>query len=248
MTVNRCYQGDISGWSNSGSGRAYTLPDTAAVGDVILVRLTVGDDTEHLLIKTAASGSLVNGVDASTEDTRLFITAEWRKYICVKAGGSGDTDWVAIDGRIPCAGSMYNSVSDTGHFTDGTWEDIPVDAEDYDIGDINDVVNMYFNLRRAGEYQASVVAASSENPNDADNFFARITNDADVTLMLGLWQTSGGANQWIASNASGLIQIAVSDLGTTAGRVRGMGRYIDNTANGALNAGGNNRMTIHEVL
>src|SRR6056300_1233645 len=52
----------------------FDLPDTAKVGERVGVYITTGDDAFELEIRTAATGSLLNGVDISASSTtwKLF--------------------------------------------------------------------------------------------------------------------------------------------------------------------------------
>lgn len=165
MTVNRCYRGSIAAWATS--NRNYTLPDTAAVGDRIGVEVTAGNASHELIIKTAAAGSLVNGVDASTEWSRLLITGECVEFVCINAGGAGDTDWIVeYDGRIPCRCLLRRSSNQTG-VAASTFTKILLDAEDVDVGDIGDpATNNRITIRRAGDYQLSIIGSIAVSSSD----------------------------------------------------------------------------------
>lgn len=218
-----------------------TIP-AGNIGDRIRISVTDGDDAYELIIIGAASQT-INGGTAATEWSRLFIAGESVQLVCTAA----NTWIVEYDGRIPCTGMLTQSITVTGYFVDGSWVDLPADGVAFDVGDICDTTNDYFDLRRAGEYHVSIVAASAENAADQDRFYAQIANDADTTLFLGLWQSAGNSASWIASNASGTISVGASDIGTATGRVRGRARYIA-TGTNDLDAGNQCKQSIAEIL
>ena len=93
MAVNTLYVVDMSVWATA--DRTYTLPATAAVGDMIGIVITAGDASHELLI-TAASGDTLNGVSGGTEWSRLFITSEVVIMRCTVANST----WMVVqDGR-----------------------------------------------------------------------------------------------------------------------------------------------------
>jgi hypothetical protein len=138
---------EMAAWDISSltADRDFILPDTASVDDLIGVYITTGDATYEVNIKTAAVGSLLNGVDASSGlgHWKLFITNEFVKFRCIKAGGAGDTDWVIEeDGRIPCNVSAELS-SDITTNTADTPTACDMDTENTDVGDVYDNSSNY---------------------------------------------------------------------------------------------------------
>ena len=95
MAVNTLYTVDMSAWATA--DRTYTLPATAAVGDMVGIVITTGD-ASHELVITSASGDTLNGIAGGTEWSRLFITGEVVIMRCVAANAT----WMVVqDGRIP---------------------------------------------------------------------------------------------------------------------------------------------------
>lgn len=191
MAVNRCYRGSIAAWATS--NRSYTLPDTAAVGDRIRVEIEAGNDSFELLIKTAAAGSLVNGVDAGTEWSRLFITGECVEFVCVKAGGAGDTDWlVAHDGRIPCC-AVARRTGTAQSFTASTWEVIEFDTTVLSRGiQIPTSTPWKTTFRRAGNYLITV--GCSHNSGGLTMLQGRFKNSETDANSQAVQYTAAAAN------------------------------------------------------
>ena len=130
--------------------RTFTLPSTAEVGDVVAVAFPGGSASYEILIKSAGTGDLINGVDcSSTEWSRLFIAGEVVQFRCVSAT---NPDWVVErDGRIPSSGRIYLSADSSGTSTSGT---IPLDTNDstMDKGGIVYTAGNGIKVRRAGRY------------------------------------------------------------------------------------------------
>lgn len=151
MAVNTLYVVDMSAWATA--DRTYTLPATAAVGDMVGIVVTSGNASYELVI-TAASGDTLNGVAGGTEWSRLFITNEVVMMRCVGANST----WVVVqDGRIPQVGAMRLSTSCDGEtastFTRptlassaGAW------TADTDIGAVCSTSGDQIKTRRAGRF------------------------------------------------------------------------------------------------
>jgi len=148
---------DISGYS---ADRTYTLPATAAVGDLCGVMLSAGDTAYELLI-TAAGGDTLNGIAGGTEWSRVFITNEVVTFVCIVA----NTTWmVDYDGRIPMVGVMrLTTLTDLTQSAGVYW--LPTDEGGVwtsyaNVGAIVDTATSKITIRRA--CQANV--ASSGRP------------------------------------------------------------------------------------
>jgi hypothetical protein len=140
MAVNTTYFGSTAGF---GATRTYTTPGTCAVGDVIEIAVTTGDDTYDLIV-AAAGGDSISG--HSTGSLRLFITGEYIKLRCVVA----NTTWIVDhDGRIPCKAQMKNAAAQS--VNTATTAKITTGTEVYDVGDI--AASSTFTVRRDGHYR-----------------------------------------------------------------------------------------------
>ncbi|SVB25913.1 uncharacterized protein METZ01_LOCUS178767, partial [marine metagenome] len=95
MAVNTVYFGSTAGF---GATRTYTTPGTCAVGDVIEIAVTTGDNSYDLAIE-AATSDIISGHGTGTDTSgslRLFITGEYIKLRCVVANSTWIVDH---DGR-----------------------------------------------------------------------------------------------------------------------------------------------------
>ena len=160
--------GTLLQWTIAGitAVRSFILPDTAAAGEIVGVYIVDGDATEEIAIKTAATGSLLNGVDhSSTAYTNLFIKGEHMAFRCVNGGGAGDTDWIVVeDGRIPCVARMYLGSDDLNFMvTNNTAYQVLVDTSDIDNFSGVDTGNSHIALRRDGKVRAKGTWTNSDN-------------------------------------------------------------------------------------
>jgi len=202
--------------------RDFILPDTAAIGERVGVFVVDGDDTYVLQIKTAATSSEINGADASsTIWSSVFIQNEVVIFECIKAGGAGDTDWIVVqDGRIPCNSKMYLSTTTTGTpMTASTYVTLPLDTVENDLGDIADITNDYFDLRRAGNY-VGTVSMQVDTPIVDTLYLTRIIANS-VELSAGPKFQQGAFGDIIVNKYD--ISIADSDVGTASARIEGQG-------------------------
>lgn len=141
---NTRYIANVSGLT---ANRNFVLPAGTA-GDVIELNISTGDNTYALII-IGDTGITINGGSAATEWSRLFITNESIQLVATSA-----TNWqVTIDKRIPCMSVMDRI--DTAVTTNAAWTDTVFDWNNvqYNIGDIADLTNNRFNLRRANKYR-----------------------------------------------------------------------------------------------
>ncbi len=134
--------------------RDFNLPTPSAAGKKIALRILDGDDTYELIIKAN-----------SVEITRLFIAGEYMEFMST---GTGAGDWKASqDGRIPCLGEMdrittnANTTNGAGTKTTVDWNNAPRDR-----GNIADLTNDRFNIRRAGTYKVTFVFRPAANITD----------------------------------------------------------------------------------
>jgi hypothetical protein len=141
--INTRYLADISGLTAS---RQFILP-TCAVGDVIELKITTGDDAYELIIIGAATVTIEGG-GAATEWSRLFITGEAIRLLATSA-----TNWmVENDDRKPCAGLMERVTSNQYANTAATQTTADWNQATIDKGNICDLTNNVFKIRRAGNY------------------------------------------------------------------------------------------------
>lgn len=153
--------GELAAWDISSltADRDFTLPDSTSVDDLIGIRITTGDDAFEVNIKTAAAGSLLEGIDASAghDEWRLFNTGDTVWFRTIKAGGAGDTDWIIErDGRVPCKVRATLSANLTTNAAD-TATDLAFNTEDEDIGSVYDnATNYKITTRRKARWDALV--------------------------------------------------------------------------------------------
>lgn len=177
LVVNQIHDIDMSLWTQD---RPLTMPSTAAVGDVVILRISTGDDTYAADIKNAASDT-IDGADRSTNElTKLFITNENYKLRCIVA----NTDWITeIDGRIPCYAKMRLTVtSDSlagGSFHDWSAIDMNGSSEIADRGDIMNATTGRSIVRRSNTYVCRGSLASGGNPADGQQLAVIVRHDPD---------------------------------------------------------------------
>jgi len=139
------YFADISGLT---ANRNFVLP-TCAVGDEIELKITTGDDT-YALIVIGDTGVTIEGGSSATEWSRLFISGEMVRFVA-----SATNTWrVVYDGRKRSIGRMKLSSNITTN-TAGAETTPDWGAADLNVGDICDLTNDRFNIRRAGIYRVS---------------------------------------------------------------------------------------------
>lgn len=152
MAVNTLYTVDMSAWATA--DRTYTLPATAAVGDIVGIVVTAGD-ASHELIITAASGDTLNGIAGGTEWSRLFITGEVVLMRCTVA----NTAWVVVqDGRLKVSCEISRTTVQA--ITTGTNTKVQCATVVTDpFGMADTTTNYRITVRRAGNYAAEIFVA-----------------------------------------------------------------------------------------
>lgn len=195
---NTRYIFDISGLSGN---KNFTLP-SGTVGDEVEVNLSVGDDTYGLIL-VGAAGVKINNGSLATEWSRLFITGESVKMVLTTGG-----NWqVVYDGRISCEGKMTLSAADTtntaGTETLPTWDNAVINQ-----GDICDLVNKRFNIRRAGNYLVGGSAYGNGVVNDQKYYYVTIRQNAtaiggNVTRGSG----AGGGNMTAHTSVNAVLAV-----------------------------------------
>ena len=148
-SVGTLHQLTIAGLT---ADRDFILPDTAAINERIGLYVVDGDVSFEVNIKTAATGSLLNGVDRSVNEwSKVFIACETLIFRCVNAGGAGDTDWIVeYDGRIPCVIVGGRGAAETAT-ANSAFETVDLlDAVTVDNGSLHDTANERVLIRRAG--------------------------------------------------------------------------------------------------
>jgi len=152
MAVNTFYTVDMSAWATA--DRTYTLPATAAVGDIVGIVVTAGD-ASHELIITAASGDTLNGIAGGTEWSRLFITGEVVLMRCTVA----NTAWVVVqDGRLKVSCEISRTTVQA--ITTGTNTKVQCATVVTDpFGMADTTTNYRITVRRAGNYAAEIFVA-----------------------------------------------------------------------------------------
>ncbi len=159
MAVNTLYTVDMSAWATA--DRAYTLPATAAVGDMVGIVVTSGNASYELVI-TAASGDTLNGVAGGTEWSRVFITNEVVLMRCIVANAT----WMVVqDGRIPSSGLLFLSTDGDGEAA-ATWT-LPTSVggawtTSTNIGMTIDTSTGKITNRRPGKYNIAAAARSKD--------------------------------------------------------------------------------------
>ncbi len=180
--------------------RNLTLP-SANVGERVGVYIVDGDDAFELVIKGAALQT-INGGAAATEWSRLFIQGECVVCRCVAA----DTWIVEVDGRIPCCARMEQNAQQTGIVT-STWTTVAYNVADFDTGDIADLANNRFNLRRAGVFVSSHFIQIGGLGTDV-RIFGRLHKNGAVTSR----RFFAGHNRSTSAGSVGASGIATSSV------------------------------------
>lgn len=165
MAVNTLYTVDMSAWATA--DRTYTLPATAAVGDMVGIVVTAGD-ASHELIITAASGDTLNGVSGGTEWSRLFITNETVLMRCIVANATWE---VWQDGRIPMQGWIEISTAVTTNAANtyvyatansGAW------TSKRNVGNVVDTATDKITMRRACQATLAVGMRTNTTMSDGE--------------------------------------------------------------------------------
>lgn len=100
------------------------------------------------MVIIGAATVTINGGSAATEWSRLFITNE-----SIQLVATSSTNWqVIIDKRIPCYGLMDRITTSITTNAAGTATIFDWNNTQYSIGDIADLTNDRFNIRRANKY------------------------------------------------------------------------------------------------
>jgi len=212
-TLNKKDICDPSGFS---ADRTYTLPSSASLNDRCGVGVNSGSASFELLIKTGGVGSLIDGVDYSTNEwSRLFIAGENATFLCVD--GSGPKWIVEEDGRKPCIVDAYLSTSCDGE-TASTWT-VPTAAatpgawtENEDRGGVFNTSTGTFVARRASRYQISFQCYSLNVLADQALYRARMI---DVSSNVFLWDTrvnAAGSNNQITRATRARKMVADASL------------------------------------
>jgi hypothetical protein len=180
--------------------RDFILPDTAAVGERVALYIVDGDPTYEVNIKTAATGSLLNGVDHSaTAWSKVFIQHETMVFRCINAGGAGDTDWIVEhDGRIPCVARMHLATDAVAFLaTANTSYQIEISTVDNDSFGGTDTGNYHILVRRGGNYGLSAKFACTTLGADFENIETMIyvNNGATKVSASALKQSGTGGYQ-----------------------------------------------------
>jgi len=190
MAVGTIYYTDISGYS---ADRTYTLPATAAVGDMCGIVLTAGDTAFELLV-TAASGDTLNGVAGGSEWSRVFITDESLIFLCVAANST----WVVLhDGRIPQYAKM--AVSTQGDGESANTVTLPTDVggawtASEDNASLVDTSTGKFTMRRAGQIWAVVNLQSKDTIVDGQSWYGVILWGGSESVRGGFSASGSVAN------------------------------------------------------
>lgn len=198
--VGNAYFFDISGLPGDVN---FTLP-SGEVGDRISVHITTGDDTYELIIK-GDTGVSINGGSTATEWSRLFISGESVKLVLTTT-----SNWqVEHDGRIPCHGRLELSAAETtngaGTETTPTWDTAAIDD-----GNICDLTNFRFNIRRAGKYAVSGGARPNSAPGDQQYILTAVYQGA-TQVHFALARQSGTLTGPSADMPSRSIVCAIGD-------------------------------------
>ena len=237
--VGKLYHLDISGMT---ANRLFVLPDSAEVDDRIGLFIEVGDASFELEAATAASGSLLNGVDESggSDEYRFFITNESCVFRCIKAGGAGDTDWIVEhDGRIPCRGRMYLDTTISNHYTSGSFVTVPVDTTAFDVGDCADLTNEQVVVRRAGQYGLTIATLATTSSADTHTFLTACTDPSGTPVEIARLQNAmEHGTDAPGPSGSTLVDVAAAAVGAAAGKLGGQLLVSGTTADAFGSAAG----------
>lgn len=216
-TVNTRYLANISGLT---ANRNFILP-SGAVGDVIELAVTTGDDTYAFII-IGDTSITINGGSTATEWSRLLITGE-----VVRLVATSTTNWqVIMDGRIPCQCRVSESAAQT--FADSTAGNVTYNSATIDNAGGQATLTGSpdgITIRRAGNYAVSsslqMTSATytrllgnviingggeitrAETSGSAYESLVFVTNAYPLAvgnkLVTGIYQVSGGSRDTIAN-------------------------------------------------
>ncbi len=185
--------------------RDFNLPTPSAAGKKVALRVLDGDDTYELIIKAN-----------SVEITRLFVAGEYMEFMSY---GTGAGDWKASqDGRIPCLGEMdritTNSNTTNAANTPETidWNNAPIDQ-----GNITDVTNNRFIIRRTGKYRGTFQYRPVANVTDQKYIELMLYKNIDGTTFNGTTEFGFAVNRVAATGAATLAIIPNKPKAATAG-------------------------------
>jgi hypothetical protein len=153
--VNTRVVTDISGYS---ADRTTTLPATFAVGDLVEVYVSVGDDTYAQIIAPAA-GDTIDGGSEGAEWSRLFITGEKVRFRGVTANAAWTVDY---DGRITVIGTHRNDEGQAISTSTVTVVGLSSVAGNVNVGNIFDYTNDKLLCRRSGQWMVQISTTSPE--------------------------------------------------------------------------------------
>lgn len=146
-SVNTIHLLDVSGLT---AERNFVLP-SGTVGDIIEVKIVVGDPTYELVL-IGDTGITINGGIPAREWSRVFITGETVKFVATST-----SNWeVDYDGRIPCI-AVFTRTSTSANTTHSADTDTKADWNtlETDRGNMGDLTNDRANIRRDGYYKCS---------------------------------------------------------------------------------------------
>lgn len=189
--VNTRYLANIAGLTNN---RQFILP-AGTVGDEIELVITNGDDVYSLVV-LGNTGITINGGSAATEWSRLFITDE-----VVRFTATSSSNWrVAYDGRIPCKGVMTR-ITSAGNTTHSAGADVVADWNNIEVnvGDIADLANDRFNIRRAGYYAGTGSYAPASGIADQQYAAVMLFKNTTKIAAAGLRQSSASPSSLLTA-------------------------------------------------
>ena len=211
-TVGTLHQLTIAGLT---ADRDFILPDTAAVGETIGLYIVDGDASFEVNIKTAATGSLLNGTDhSSTEWSKVFIAGETMLFRCVNGGGAGDTDWIIQpggDGRTPCVASMYLAADDLdGMPVDDTNYQVPLDTSLHDNFSGVITAQEHILIRRTGTYACAGMWVNSDSFSTTGLIRTEIYVNNAGTVKAALWDHHS-ADAYNGKPVSRIVELTAAD-------------------------------------
>ena len=224
MAANTLYTVDMSAWATA--DRTYTLPATAAVGDMVGIVVTGGNASYELIIKPDASDTL-NGGSAGAEWSRLFIANEVVVMRCIVA----NTTWIVeYDGRQ----KAYSKISRTTAqaITTGTNTKVQcatVVTDPYGMADTT--TNYRITVRRGGNYAAEIftsIGALADQYRTVGRVYKNGSLDSSTpTMYLSTASSVTGAAQGsfkqLALAAGDYLEVWVYWDGTTGTKDTGTG-------------------------
>ena len=211
--------------SSAGLADLAPLPDTAQVGERVGVYITAGLVTGTLYeldLVTAASGSMINGADASsTPWSRLFIANETVIFRCIKAGGAGDTDCIVEhNGRIACVAFLYRGSDSSAVMTANTFVQVTFTAivSGQEVGGISVLASNYVQPRRAGIYRVDGMVRMGSA---ASGIAIAQIRDPQATPTYSFRGPNTGANggSTLDGSVGGYFPVTHANLAATAGRI-----------------------------